>query len=50
MLGTVQAVQAGAVPPSPTLALRSVAMLDAALTSAETGRPTAVAAIPKERP
>lgn len=50
MLNTVRAVQEGAVPPSPTLALRSVAMLDAALTAAETGVPIAVAATPEERP
>jgi predicted dehydrogenase len=49
MLDTVRAVQAGAIPPWPTVALRSVAILDAALTAATTGRPTAVAAIPKER-
>jgi predicted dehydrogenase len=50
MLDTVEAAQAGAVPPWPTLALRSVAVLEAAVAAAQTGQPTAVAGLPKERP
>ncbi|MFC0532066.1 Gfo/Idh/MocA family protein [Phytohabitans kaempferiae] len=50
MLDTVQAVTAGAVTPWPTLGLRSVAMLQAALTAARTGRPADVSPIPQEQP
>lgn len=51
MLHTVQAVQAGAAPPWPTLALRSVAMLEAALAVAVAdGRRAAVPRAPDGRP
>lgn len=50
MLVTVEAAQSDAVPPCPRLALRSVAMLEAAVDAAQTGQPTAVAALPKEQP
>ncbi|GAA4471815.1 Gfo/Idh/MocA family protein [Phytohabitans houttuyneae] len=50
MVDTVQAVTAGAAPPWPTLALRSVAMLQATLTAATTGRPADVPPIPRAQP
>lgn len=43
MLDTVESVRAGGVPPWPTLALRSTAMLEAALISAGASRPAPVA-------
>jgi predicted dehydrogenase len=50
MLDAVQGVTAGAVPPWPTLGLRSVAMLQAALAAARTGRPMDVPPTPREQP
>ncbi len=50
MVDTVQAVTAGAMPPWPALGLRSVAMLQAALTAATTGHPTDVPPIAQEQP
>lgn len=49
MLDTVQAVADGAQPPWPALGLRSVAMLEAALEAARTGRPAPVSLSPLER-
>ena len=50
MLDTVESVRAGGVAPWPTLALRSTAMLEAALNSALAARPAAVAPTPMDQP
>jgi len=46
----LDAVQTGAALTSPTVTLRSIAMLDAALTSAATGRRVTVASVPGGQP
>ncbi|HET8641512.1 MAG TPA: Gfo/Idh/MocA family oxidoreductase [Pseudonocardiaceae bacterium] len=50
MLDAVESVRAGGVPPWPTLALRSTAMLEAVLISADASRPAAVAPTPSDSP
>jgi predicted dehydrogenase len=50
MLNTVQAVQAGALPPWPALAVRSVSMLEAAVAAAADRRPIAVSHATGGRP